>query len=618
MLTDVVLVRLLAAVACTLAAIAPAFGQNPVAAAGPDADTIVECRLPGAVRKLGTGVTYLTPGRVVKETARVCEVRGGEYVMYDRADPATALKIWKASAEQGDANAQFRVGQIYEMGIGTAPDYAAAASWYKKAADQGNRAAAFNLAVLHEKGQGVPRDQTAALNLYRKAQGLTGELVSDNQVRALRESLDKAQERIRQLEREIQRSRQSGTPSAQQERDLEAAREELRQILARSKQLPIGLAVDDGKGSSKPTIQLLDPSLVATRGNAAVSVREEVKSRQIVGRVKSSVGVASTTVNGKGVELDRYGVFESSVAIDPNGTPVTIVAVDKQGQQDQLTLELRSRKAGTEAPPAPAAMPAGAFGNYHALVIGNDNYRSWDPLRTAVNDANAVADLLRRKYAFKTKVLLNATHDDILNALNDYVKTLTENDNLLIYYAGHGMYDAGRRGYWIPVDADRDKDTRWILDVQVTDKLLKMGARKVLVVADSCYSGALAAAVPTFRTDIPDELRWAVAERLATVPSRTLLTSGGLQPVWDSGTGKNSVFASAFLDVLVVNETVLEGHRLSDEIEGRVIKASQKIREREERLGRKTEVTSDQIPVYAFIEFAGNHGGDFFFVPAVQ
>ena len=616
MITDAVLHRLLAA-ACTLAATGPSLAQNPAAGAGPDADTIVDCRLPGAVRKLGSGVTYLTPGRVVKETARVCEVRGGEYVMYDRADPATALKIWKASAEQGDANAQFRVGQIYEMGIGTAPDYAAAATWYRKAADQGNRSAAFNLAVLYEKGQGVSRDQTAALNLYRKAQGLSGELTTDTEVRALRESLDKAQERIRQLEREVQRSQRSGTPSAQQERDLDAAREELRQLLARSKQLPIGLAVDD-KGASRPTIQLLDPSLVATRGSAAVVVREEVKSRQIVGRARSSIGVASVTVNGKPVDIDGYGVFETSVPIDPNGTPVTIVATDKQGQRDELALELRSRKAGAERPRAPAAMPKDAFGNYHALVIGNDQYKTWDPLRTAVNDANAVADLLRRKYAFKTRVLLNATHDDILNALNDYVKTLTENDNLLIYYAGHGMYDAGRRGYWIPIDADRDKDTRWILDVQVTDKLLKMGARKVLVVADSCYSGALAAAVPTFRDDIPDELRWAVAERLATVPSRTLLTSGGLQPVWDSGSGRNSVFASAFLDVLVVNDTVLEGHRLSDEVEGRVIKASQKIREREEKLGRKSEVTSDQIPLYAFIEFAGNHGGDFFFVPVAQ
>ncbi len=134
---------------------------------------IVDCLLPGVVRKLGANVTYLTPRKVAKVTVKECEVRGGEYVLFDRSDPATALKIWRPAAEQGDAVSQFRVGQIYEMGLNGTPDYQSAALWYRKAADQGNRTAAFNLAVLYEKGLGVTRDNAAALALYRKAQGLT-------------------------------------------------------------------------------------------------------------------------------------------------------------------------------------------------------------------------------------------------------------------------------------------------------------------------------------------------------------------------------------------------------------------------------------------------------------
>jgi hypothetical protein len=147
---------------------------------------VVDCLLPGAVRKLGANVTYLTPRKVGKVTVKECEVRGGEYVLFDRADPATALKIWKPAAEQGDAVAQFRLGQIYEMGLGGTPDYQSAATWYRKSADQGNRTAAFNLAVLYEKGQGVARDQAAALNLYGRAQGLTDDIGADADVRALR------------------------------------------------------------------------------------------------------------------------------------------------------------------------------------------------------------------------------------------------------------------------------------------------------------------------------------------------------------------------------------------------------------------------------------------------
>src|SRR5262245_65202737 len=46
---------------------------------------VVDCLLPGQVRKLGR-MTFLTPRRPIKTTAQDCEIRGGEYVAYDRAD----------------------------------------------------------------------------------------------------------------------------------------------------------------------------------------------------------------------------------------------------------------------------------------------------------------------------------------------------------------------------------------------------------------------------------------------------------------------------------------------------------------------------------------------------
>ena len=51
------------------------------------------------------------------------------------------------------------------------------------------------------------------------------------------------------------------------------------------------------------------------------------------------------------------------------------------------------------------------------------------------------------------------------------------------------------------------------------------------------------------------------------VVSRTILTSGALQPVWDVGFGGHSLFAKAFLDVLTANDSVLEGYRLFDQRE---------------------------------------------------
>src|SRR5713101_5208749 len=77
-------------------------------------------------------------------------------------------------------------------------------------------------------------------------------------------------------------------------------------------------------------------------------------------------------------------------------------------------------------------------GPYYALVIGNNDYRYLHKLQTAVNDANAVAQMLRDRYGFTTQILLNATRDQIYNALFGYRTTLPDNANLLIYYAGHG------------------------------------------------------------------------------------------------------------------------------------------------------------------------------------
>jgi hypothetical protein len=124
--------------------------------------------------------------------------------------------------------------------------------------------------------------------------------------------------------------------------------------------------------------------------------------------------------------------------------------------------------------------------------------------------------------------------------------------------------------------------------------------------------------VPTVRNDVPDQVRLRIGKQFADTPSRTVLTSGALQPVWDSGVGRNSVFATAFLDVLRANDSLLEGYRLFEAIEGRVIRASQRIRQSEAQRGEKPELESDQTPLYSGIQHAGHQGGDFVFLPVGQ
>ena len=229
-------------------------------------------------------------------------------------------------------------------------------------------------------------------------------------------------------------------------------------------------------------------------------------------------------------------------------------------------------------------MPPGQTGNFHALVIGNHRYKDsgWSKLPNSESDARSVASLLERKYGFaKPRLLIDATRAQILDALNDYVKTLGRSDNLLIYYAGHGTLKL-KSGYWVPVDGGKEDDTNWIDNAWIANVLLRMNARKVLVVSDSCYAAAMIGTenggVATIRPGLSDADYFRAAGRLAESTSRTILGSGGLAPVIEGTGSDHSIFASAFLDVLEANTLPMEGYHLFLHLGGRVLKKAQKER----------------------------------------
>ncbi len=246
---------------------------------------------------------------------------------------------------------------------------------------------------------------------------------------------------------------------------------------------------------------------------------------------------------------------------------------------------------------AQSALAAGdiEFGRYHALVIGNNDYQNLPKLETAVADAEAVARQLEQRYGFTVTKRINATRTDIIAALNALRRDLTEQDNLLIYYAGHGFLDESGTGYWLPVDAEKDSDTYWIANAALTRRLKLITARHVLVVADSCYAGTLLREAPAELPIGAERRAW--LERMNELRSRTALVSGSIEPVIDSGGGGHSVFARAFLDALEANTDVLEGRALYD------------------RISRPVILNARQTPQYSDIRLADHEGGEFMFVP---
>ncbi len=246
-------------------------------------------------------------------------------------------------------------------------------------------------------------------------------------------------------------------------------------------------------------------------------------------------------------------------------------------------------------PAAPLSTEGIDFGRYFALVIANNDYQSLPDLDAAVPDGKAVAGLLRKSYGFEVELLIDARRYDIITALSRYRGLLGARDNLLIYYAGHGVLDRdAEQGYWVPIDGDRDNPANWVANSDVTAAIRALKAKHVMLVVDSCYSGTLTRAIDTGRASEPDRLAW--FKRMAGKQARTVLTSGGLEPVMDAGGDGHSVFARAFLQALGGNTGVLDGQSLFA------------------NLKRPVVVNAAQTPEYSDLRFVGHDGGDFLFV----
>ena len=327
----------------------------------------------------------------------------------------------------------------------------------------------------------------------------------------------------------------------------------------------------------------------------------------------------AASAGAKQVEVDklRSALATREAALARQQTLIASLQAEAKGYQaqiqklSQLPVErVAMRGAGQ---PATAAAPAIGkkkvprelqVGEFYALIIGNDRYQNLPSLDTPIADAKAVDEVLRARYGFKTKVLTNASRADILTAINDYRQMLKSDDSLLIYYAGHGELDKQNlRGYWLPVNAQRENTTEWISDQSITDLVAQMPARHVMIVADSCYSGAMTRSSGIrMIAKAGDQAQVQRLIKLAKLPSRTVLTSGGEQPVLDAGGGGHSIFASAFMQALRDNDGVMEGSALYSEIFDPVRQTAEKYK-----------VT--QEPRYSQIADAGHMNGEFLFIP---
>ena len=236
------------------------------------------------------------------------------------------------------------------------------------------------------------------------------------------------------------------------------------------------------------------------------------------------------------------------------------------------------------------------FGSYHALIIGNDDYQNVSKLNTGEIDARAVNQILKTKFNFKTTLMINKARAEILDALFSYRSKLTEKDNLLIFYSGHGEKDQKtNRGYWLPIDADPVKKYTWISNSTILDELGAIDARHILLVIDSCFSGLFAEKRLRLEDGLKSNQR-ELLEQKNQLKSRWVMTAGGDEPVYDAEKGENSLFVKYFLNALESVTTPITAMQLFDG-----------------SIKSNVGLNSKQVPTYTQIQNVDSRGGEFIF-----
>jgi uncharacterized caspase-like protein len=249
-------------------------------------------------------------------------------------------------------------------------------------------------------------------------------------------------------------------------------------------------------------------------------------------------------------------------------------------------------------------------GRSYALIIGNKDYSDskFSKLETPHEDARSLVNVLMTRYGFTTELilgdevrslfLLDRPARELYSLLDDLEESMTSDDRLLIFYAGHGHLDESTgKAYWIPVEAHKGRRSEFISADAIVSALRGIKARSVLVLADSCFSGALFRGPSPGPDPSEEELASSLAKD-AERPSRVLIASGGTEPVLDGGGSGHSIFMRKLLDALanpirpIFSARELHVRRLKPTVSGSV----------------------KQVPQYDYLRESGHDAGDFVFV----
>lgn len=345
---------------------------------------------------------------------------------------------------------------------------------------------------------------------------------------------------------------------------------------------------DQGAGSGTdvypPELKIISPQVDTT-----LTARVSAPSVYLIGRLIDQSGIRSLRINGSPIPTYENGFFQKTCDLTEGLNVFEIAATD--ALSNSSTRFLQMIYTPSEGIPGRAG-ELSPQGKYYGLIIGINEYNDPDliDLDHPIADATLLYNTLIGNYRFDPEnvtLLKNPTRADIIKTLDGLSYRLSRADNLLIFYAGHGYWDAEKEtGFWLPADADKFTSVNWIRNSTIQDFVDDIRTNHTLLISDACFAGSI------FKSRAAFQDASIGVNKLYSLASRKAITSGTLKEVPD-----RSVFLEYLLKRLQENEKkYLSAGELFNSFREAVLN------------------NSPNIPQYGVIQDTGDEGGDFIFI----
>jgi len=339
----------------------------------------------------------------------------------------------------------------------------------------------------------------------------------------------------------------------------------------------------DDKG---PEITILSPKV--SRG---IKIVRKTDVLDVKGKVSDRSGILSVMVNNREVSLLPNKEFSTKLFLGIGNNTIIVKATDNKYNVNIDTFYV-TRKLEEVI----------KTGKYIALLIGINSYTGyWPQLSNAVNDAKELADVLKNQYYFdEVHTLLdkNATRENIINQIEHLVNSSTPDDNILIFYAGHGQFKKSlNKGYWVPVDAKSNSIAGYISNNDIKTFIGGIPSKHTLLITDACFAGDIFRGKKSESINYDPKNMTKYYREVYSKPSRLALTSGSLEQVSDAGKNHHSVFTYYLLKSLKENKRkYLDTSQLFNDFRMAVVN------------------NSDQTPQLQVVRDTNDEGGQFIFI----